>query len=124
MDESRLPTGLWVDAHLRNLTAAAIFYTIIQKGNHASGLVMLKLNGMRGQVKLLMQERNFESGALEWVSALGDDPVEEAKADAYIHRACNRDPDLWVIEIEDPLMNNPFDSSSALPLWDDDKKTC
>ena len=108
MDEDRLPAGLWIDAHLRKLSAAAIFYTVIQKGNHASGLVMLKLNGMKGQVKLLMQERNFESGALEWISAFGDDLVEEAKADDYIRRATSRDPDLWVIEIEDLAMNNPF----------------
>lgn len=108
MDEDRLPTGLWVEAHLRKLSAAAIFYTVVQKGNHASGLVMLKLNGMRGQVKLLMQERNFESGALEWISAFKEETVEESKADDYIRRACDRDPDLWVIEIEDTLMVNPF----------------
>jgi hypothetical protein len=110
MDESRLPTGLWIDAHLRKLTTAAIFYTVVQKGNHASGLVMLKLNGMRGQVKLLMQERNFESGALEWVFVFKEELAEESKADEYIRRAISRDPDLWVIEIEDPLMANPFKS--------------
>jgi hypothetical protein len=108
MDEDRLPTALWVEAHMRNLAAAAIFYTVVQKGNHASGLVMLKLNGMRGQVKLLMQERNFESGALEWVFVFKEELAEESKADEYIHRARDRDPDLWVIEIEDPLMVNPF----------------
>ena len=105
----RLPTALWVDAHLKNLTDKAVYYHYIQKGNHSSGIVMLKLNDLKGQIKLLTQERNFMTDKLEWVDALGKEMVEEAEADAYIRRAVSRDPDLWVIEIEDSEMQNPFE---------------
>jgi hypothetical protein len=108
MDKDRLPTGTWVDFTLHQLTLKAIPYYIVQKGNPASGLVLLKLNGLRGHCTLLMQERNFDSGALEWVHAMGRDIAEEFQADQYIQRAIARDPDLWVIEIEDPEMRNPF----------------
>jgi len=109
MTESRLPTALWVEACLQPLNGKGIFYYIIQKGNYDSGIVLLKLNGMDGQCALLTQQRDFDSDELVWVSALENKEVEEPKADAYIARAATRDPDLWVVEIEDRDMNNPFE---------------
>jgi len=105
----RLPTALYVDAHLKNLTAEAKFYHFIQKGNHSSGIVMLKLNSLQGKVKLIVQERDFMSDQMTWNAALEQEVVEEPEADAYIQRAISRDPDLWVIEIEDKEMQNPFE---------------
>lgn len=107
--EARLPTGLWVEIHLRNLEAVGTYYYYIQKGNHASGLLLLKLNSTKGQISLLEQERNFETGKLEWVNALNEDHPAESAADEYIQRAIARDPDLWVIEVEDPELKNPFE---------------
>lgn len=105
----RLPTALYVDAHLTNLTAQAKFYHFIQKGNHSSGIVMLKLNSLQGKVKLIIQERDFMTDKMTWVAAMEQETVEEPDADAYIQRAITRDPDLWVIEIEDRDMQNPFE---------------
>lgn len=105
----RLPTALYVDAQLRNLTQQAKFFHFIQKGNHSSGIVMLKLNSLQGKVKLIIQERDFMTDEMTWASALEQETVDEPDADAYIQRAIDRDPDLWVIEIEDPEMQNPFE---------------
>ncbi|MEM7650795.1 MAG: DUF1491 family protein [Pseudomonadota bacterium] len=113
MSEGRLPTGLWMEIHLKNLTARAVPFYFVQKGNEASGLVLLKLNGMKGAVKLLTQQRDFEDNKLIWVNALDEETVEEAQADAYIQRAVDRDPDLWALEIEDENMNNPFEDDAA-----------
>lgn len=106
----RLPTALYVDAHLKNLTQQAKFYHFIQKGNHSSGIVMLKLNSLQGKVKLIIQERDFMTDTMKWSAALEEEIIDEPKADAYIQRAISRDPDLWVIEIEDQEMVNPFES--------------
>jgi hypothetical protein len=107
-EEPRLPTALWVEAQLRPLNDNGIFYYITNKGNHASGVVMVKLNSLNGECALLIQQRDFE-GRLGWIHALGQETVEERKADEYIQRAISRDPDLWVIEIEDPERRNPFE---------------
>ena len=109
MADDQLPTGLLVDAVLAPLNARGVFYYITQKGNHASGLILLKLNGLKGQVKLITRQRNFMTDEVQWMDALGEPLVDEPKADEYIRRQISIDPDLWVIEIEDEAMQNPFD---------------
>lgn len=110
MSDGRLPTALWVDAVLKPLNDRGIYYYITQKGNHDSGMILLKLNGLGQGVKLLTQERDFFEDKLTWVNAIAQqDNLEESDVDAYIQKALQRDPDLWVIEIEDPGLNNPFD---------------
>lgn len=106
---SALPTGLWVEGKLAELSQNCIPFYYIQKGNHASGLVMLKLNGLEGACRLITQQRNFMTDQLEWVSVQSDESIDESAADAYIQRTIARDPDIWVIEIEDRAMNNPFE---------------
>ncbi len=105
---SALPVHLWIDAQLAPLNARGIFYYIQQKGERNTGVVMLKLNGLRGQCRLLIQQRDLD-GNMGWMNAMNKDQLDEAEIDQYIQRAISRDPDMWVIEIEDADMNNPFE---------------
>ncbi|MCC6597313.1 MAG: DUF1491 family protein [Alphaproteobacteria bacterium] len=104
-----LPVGLWVEAELRRLNSMLIPACVLYRGNYASGLVLLKINGLKGKVRLLTQERDFETGMLCWINALPEEISDEKPADEYIQRALSRDPDLWAIEIEDPDMRNIFE---------------
>ncbi|MCC7305631.1 MAG: DUF1491 family protein, partial [Alphaproteobacteria bacterium] len=52
MSDDRLPTALWVEAHLRQLDIKAVSYYIAHKGAYASGTVLLKLNGLAGSCRL------------------------------------------------------------------------
>ena len=105
---SQLPSHLLIDAVLSPLNARGIFYYIQQKGDQNTGAILLKLNGLLGDCRLLIQQRNLD-GDLVWVDALRKEFIEESAADSYITRSISNDPDLWVIEIEDSEMNNPFE---------------
>jgi len=108
MTDDRLPTALLVEAHLRRLDQRGVPYYIINKGAHAAGMILLKINALEEGCLVLIQQRDLE-GNLGWMETLGCDPVPEKEADAYIQRAVSRDPDLWVIEIEDREKHNPFE---------------
>ncbi|MHA1600519.1 MAG: DUF1491 family protein [Alphaproteobacteria bacterium] len=108
MYDDRLPTKLWVMAHLRRCNADAIPATVARRGEEMGGMVLLKLNQLEAGCRLLNQTRDFE-GRLAWFPALEGKLVPEADADAYIERAVKRDPDLWVIEIEDRDGRHPFE---------------
>ncbi|MBP7722567.1 MAG: DUF1491 family protein [Alphaproteobacteria bacterium] len=108
MDDTRLPTALWVEAHLRRLTQEGIPYYIANTGAYAAGTVLVKINGLEKGCRLLIQQRNLD-GILGWADATKDQILEEKKADEYISRAVSRDPDIWVIETEDRRMQNPFE---------------
>ena len=109
--EARLPVHLWIDAQLSPLNARGIFYYIHQRGEMNTGTILLKINNLEGACRLLMQQRDLD-GNLGWMNAKREDLVEEQDADQYIQRAISRDPDLWVIEIEDRDINNPFEGDA------------
>ena len=111
MPDKRLPTGLWIEAHLRQLTEVGTPYYIANKGAYASGTIILKLSVLDRNCRLLGQVRD-EKGALAWMPLLKSEMVAESDADAYIRRAVDRDPDVWVIEIEDRTGTNPFEGKT------------
>ena len=49
--------------------------------------------------RLLSQMRDLD-GRLAWYPAHKEETIPESDADARIRRAVERDPDIWVIEIE------------------------
>ena len=107
-DDDRLPTHLLVSGHIRQLNNDGIPAMVLQKGEKMSGTVMLKLNMFENGCRVLSQMRDLD-GHMVWLAAFKGDAVEEQEADAYIQRATSRDPDLWVIEIEDRQGRNPFE---------------
>lgn len=108
MSDDRLPSALFIEAHLRRLEAEGVPYYVLNKGAYASGTILLKLNGRENGFIGLQQQRDLD-GNLGWMKLFKGQIVEESEVDAYIQRAIDRDPDIWVIEIEGRGLKNPFE---------------
>lgn len=96
----RLKTRFQVQAAVRLATTRNIPLTVARRGDEDAGVILLKLNRRDLGFEVLAQIRSG-GGELAWQRVTGAAPVPEADADAYIARAVKRDPDLWVVEIED-----------------------
>lgn len=107
MSEDRIPPHIWTGAVMRQLAMEGRPAYVMQKGDASGGIVLVKIALLDGNCHLKIQQRDID-GRLGWVSALKDDLLTESRADEYILRAIERDPDLWVIEVEDRAGNNPF----------------
>lgn len=105
---SRIKTEHWVHAHLRRCAVAAVPAFVVRRGDNERGMVLLKINTLVDGCRVLTQARDLD-GNMGWLAALDGGLAPEADADAYIARQVDRDPDLWVIEIEDRGGRNWFE---------------
>ena len=101
MTEPRLKTEIWAAALIRRWNQnTAVVATLVRRGDGDAGTVLLKISRLDGTATVLSQTVNAE-GNRAWLRGTGASPVADADAEAYIQRQRKRDPDLWVIEIED-----------------------
>ena len=99
LEDTRIPTGLWVKAHLRRLSALGLPAVVARRGDPHGGMVILKVNRLDLGCRVLVQTRDLD-GVQSWMPALEGRLAPEPEADAYIARQTARDPDLWVVEVE------------------------
>ena len=100
MSEPRLKAEIVAKALSRRCQSAGAMAMVVRRGDADAGSLLLKLNTLDGNAVVLTPGYNLE-GARVWRRAAGDAPVADAEAEAYIARALTRDPDIWVVEIED-----------------------
>ncbi len=94
----RLTTGFWVDAYLSRLQFAAIPAYVTARGDATAGAVVVKLATMDGRARAYQRSFDLMTGLRRW-DVLTEGP--EAEVDAALSRTRARDPDLWIIEVED-----------------------
>jgi hypothetical protein len=101
MAEARLKAEIWIRAQLRLCDQAFLPAVIRRKGDPDAGAILIKLDRLDGTAVVLSQVLTAE-GRRAWMRATGDAPAENAEAEAYIARQLRVDPDIWILEIEDP----------------------
>lgn len=94
----RLTAGLWISAYLNRLRLSEIPAYVMAKGDATAGAVLVKVATLDGQAVIHERRFDLERDTRIW-QVLAQGP--EAEMDAILGRARGRDPDLWIIEIED-----------------------
>lgn len=104
---ARLATSVWVSAYLMRLTLEGIHAHVMKKGDETAGAVAIKVALMNGRASFFT--RGYDSdGTVSWHAQSED--AEESAVDAALARQRGYDPDLWVIEVEDPRGRHMLDA--------------
>ena len=96
----RVRTQVWVQAQIRVCDQRNIAVFVRKKGDIDAGAILIKLNGFSEGSIILTQVTGADRS--QWMRGTGETPVSDTEAEAYIERQLKWDPDLWVLEIEDP----------------------
>jgi hypothetical protein len=100
----RIKSEIWVRAYLRRCQAEGVPVAIVRRGDEAAGAIFICIDRLDGTVRLYGPA---PAGLIEseterrWVSCFGGSGASAEKADNYLARQREFDPDLWIIEIED-----------------------
>ncbi len=97
----RLKSEIRVQAWVRRCAAQGLVATVARKGEGESGALILKVNRFAAGCEVFTGVSTPEGGEA-WMRASGPKPIPEKDADAYLARQAKYDPDVWVLEIEDP----------------------
>lgn len=95
-----LATDVWVAALIRRAERGGAFPAVIRKGDPRAGSVLVKVLNRRAGLSRLFAEATRGDGERVWMQPVAS--FDEPDLDAYIARQVRVDPDLWVVEIDDP----------------------
>jgi hypothetical protein len=111
----RQQTQLIIDGLLHRCNCAGVSYYIINRGGHDGCAILCKVYVAGKGAKLYGQMRDIE-GVLNWYEVFDGEIEPEAKADQYLRKEIEMDPDLWGIEFELSEFLNPFDADDFLVM--------
>jgi hypothetical protein len=90
---------VWAGALIRRAELAGAFAMVLRKGDARAGTVLVKVIDRRDRTARLYSEAFRGDGERVWMEPVRAD--SEAELDAYVERQVGRDPDLWLVEIDD-----------------------
>jgi hypothetical protein len=103
----RLKSEIWVKAYLRRLNGELIPAAVVRRGDSDAGAIFIKVNSRDGQARVLAPAPGGMDSAApgidrRWTPAFAGSAVAETEADGFLAKQARYDPDIWVIELEDP----------------------
>ncbi|MEP3655489.1 MAG: DUF1491 family protein [Litorimonas sp.] len=105
---SRLKTHIRVSAILRRAQASGAFAAVLRRGDPDAGALWVIVR--QGVSLTRYTEQMAMSGAREWYQ---DGPFDEAEMTLRTNKAVDRDPDIWLVEVEDAQGRAFLDGETA-----------
>ncbi len=99
MIEPRLASAVQVSAFIRMAQAEGDFAAVLRKGDSVAGAIML-IGLVRGQNPVLFERFPSLDGGSPWQQVALQAADIEADISATWQKRAERDPDLWVIELD------------------------
>lgn len=99
--EPRLATRVWVQAQVRLCDINFIPVVVTQRGDPDAGSVIVRLSRENGRCILLRRHTGMDGGSV-WGVVGGEAAIDDQEANDHIERECARDPDIWLLEVDDP----------------------
>lgn len=94
----RLTSDMWIAAYRKRLELMGIPAFVTAKGDATAGAILIRVSTMNGHGTLFQRNMDVDGKRVWTVLAEGTD-AELSEAEA---RQRAFDPDLWIIEVEDP----------------------
>ena len=107
MSVARLKTEVLVQAGFRYCRQALLFAALRRRGDEDAGALLVKVSRLDGTAAVFARSATLDGG-LAWRRATGEGWIADADAEARLTREIDFDPDVWIVEVEDPQGRNPF----------------
>ena len=109
----RLKSDFVISAALRKANSMAISAFIHKKGDPDSGAIFIELETGKDCVQLLYRRFDFDENEI-WECLNKGEPQPAYIISEQIEREITRDPDCWVISVQDKQARNIFELTSEV----------
>ena len=113
----RLKSALWVAAYLRRCQVEGTFGVVRRRGAEEAGAIYVRIDRLNGTSDLFgpapQSEVDSDRGDRSFISCLAERPAANAAVEAFLAREIKFDPDVWIVEVDDPAGRNFLDVVSG-----------
>jgi hypothetical protein len=95
----RLTSAMRVAALLRLARAADGFPAVLARGDETAGAILVVMRE-KGRNPVAFERLMSSDGCYRWGRISPDDMTQEIDFNSFIQRRRQRDPDLWLIELD------------------------
>jgi hypothetical protein len=110
----RLKAALWVAAYLRRCQVEGAFAVVRRRGAEEAGAIFVRISRLDGKSDLFgpaPQSAQITGRGVDraFTASFAEQPAPDAAVEAYLAREVKFDPDVWIVEVEEPGGRNFLD---------------